>query len=92
TGLFAPEVFAFITALLSAQPVQNYDGLFFFKTDTLAKTLYTTLAGIVLFLFILTKPGAWIFHQLGRYKARFSDLFFGFALALALLLLVTSVL
>ncbi|NBK24897.1 MAG: hypothetical protein EOM68_23085 [Spirochaetia bacterium] len=92
TGLFAPEAFAFITALLSAQPVQNYDGLFFFKTDTLAKTLYTTLAGIALFLFILSKPGAWIFHQLGRYKARFSDLFFGFALALALLLLVTSVL
>ena len=92
TGIFAPEVFAFITELLSAQPVNGFDAHYFFKQETLAKTFYTTLAGIALFLFILSKPGAWIFHQLGRYKARFSDLFFGFALALALLLLVTSVL
>ncbi len=92
TGLFAPETYAFIAGLLSAQPVQSYDAHFFFTSDTLAKTLSTALAGIALFLFILTKPGAWIFHQLGRYKARFSDLFFGFALALALLLLVARVL
>lgn len=92
TGLFAPETYAFIAGLLSAQPVHSYDASFFFKPDTLIKMLSTTLAGIALFLFILTKPGAWIFHQLGRYKARFSDLFFGFALALALLLLVVRVL
>jgi multicomponent Na+:H+ antiporter subunit D len=92
TGLFAPETYAFIAGLLSAQPVQSYDAHFFFTSDTLAKTLSTAFAGIALFLFILTKPGAWIFHQLGRYKARFSDLFFGFALALALLLLVARVL
>jgi multicomponent Na+:H+ antiporter subunit D len=92
TGLFAPDTFAFIAGLLSAQPVQSYDAHFFFTSDTLAKTLSTAFAGIALFLFILTKPGAWIFHQLGRYKARFSDLFFGFALALALLLLVARVL
>ncbi|MFA6731430.1 MAG: proton-conducting transporter membrane subunit [Sphaerochaeta sp.] len=92
TGIFAPEVFAFITELLSAQPVNGFDAHYFFKQETLAKTFYTTLAGIVLFLFILTKPGAWILHLPGRYRARFSDLFFGFSLALALLLLVARVL
>lgn len=92
TGLFAPVTFAFIIGLLASHPLQGYDAHFFYKADTLAKTLYTTLAGIALFLFILTKPGAWLLHHLSQYKARFSDLFFGFSLALGLLLLLVMVL
>lgn len=91
TGVFASESFSFISSVLSHHSAQAYDVQFFFKPDTLTKTFSTTGAGIVLFLFVLSKPGAWILHLLGRYKASFSDLFFGFSLALSSLLLVTMV-
>lgn len=88
TGVFAPQVMAFIGTLLGQKQALGYGHDFFFNTPNMLKTLYTLLGGILLFAVAVSKPGAKVLHRIKALRGSFTDLFLGFALAIAALLIV----
>lgn len=85
TGLYAKQIIRFISLLLSEnQGLLIPDG-FFYTASNLSKTLYTVLAGSLLFFLTTRKAGKRLLALLKKSRGGFSDLFFGFAVALAAL-------
>ena len=88
TGIFAPNLIFFIGTLLGGAYALDYGNQFFFSASNLLKTLYTLFGGIALFALAVSKPGSKVLYRLKAMKTSFSDLFLGFAAAIAALLLM----
>lgn len=84
-GIFTPFIFRIITALIYGSPLSISSRFTFFSTGNLLKSLYTTIAGLLLFLLVKGEKGSVIMKGIRERPRSFQGLFVSYSLATAVM-------